>query len=406
MPGRGGNAGGRRMFPGEGRGSVRNNRCGRTFDGDLERSERAMIKTNGYAAKHSFSRLKPFAFEREEARDNEVEIEILFCGVCHSDIHQVKNEWANTVYPCLPGHEIVGRVRKAGRAVTRHAVGDLVGVGCMIDSCRECAPCRAGEENYCEGPNSWLATYNGPMMPAKKAPGGGNMYGRDNTFGGYSDVIVVREEFVLKIPERLKPEVAAPILCAGVTTYSPMKHWGVKAGHVVGVVGLGGLGHMAVKIAKALGAEVTAFTSTREKLAEAAALGATGVLQSDSDALKRLESSFDFILSTIPEKHDVNPYVKLLKRDRSLCIVGALEPMAGVDNMQVAFHRRGVAGSLIGSLAETQEVLDLCAAHGIGPDIEMIDIADVNDAYSKVEKGEVRFRYVIDMATLQIEDAA
>ena len=360
-----------------------------------------MIKAIGYAAKHSYSRLKPIEFEREEAGPNEVEIEVLYCGVCHSDIHQVKNEWANTVYPCMPGHEAVGRVTRIGSAVTRHAVGDLVGVGCMIDSCRSCEPCQAHEENYCEGPNSWLATYNGPMVPAAQAPDGSNMYGRENTYGGYSSVLVVKEDFALKIPAGLKPEVAAPILCAGATTYSPMKHWGVKAGDKVGILGFGGLGDMAAKLARAMGAQVTLFTSTKEKLEEAKRLGVEAVIETDKEALKALKDSFDFILSTIPEKHDVNPFIPLLKRNRTLCIVGALEPMAGVDNSQVAFHRKSVAGSLIGSIAETQEVLDFCAEHGIGPDIQVIPIQDVNHAYKKVEKGKVRFRYVIDMASLK-----
>lgn len=363
-----------------------------------------MIKATGYAAKHSFSRLRPMAFERDEAGPHDVEIDVLFCGVCHSDIHQVKNEWGNTVYPCMPGHEVVGRVAKAGAHVARHKVGDLVGVGCMIDSCRTCEPCEAGDQNYCEGPNSWLATYNGPMMPNAKAPDGGNMYGRDNTFGGYSDVLVVREDFALKIPASLKPEVAAPILCAGVTTYSPMKHWGVKAGDKVGIIGFGGLGDMAAKLARAMGAEVTVFTTTKDKLTEGARLGVGVILESDAEAMKALKSSFDFILSTIPEKHDVNPFLDLLKRDRTLCIVGALEPMAPVNNMNVAPHRKSVAGSLIGNLAETQEVLDFCAQHGIGPDIQVIPIHEINDAYKKVEHGDVRFRYVIDMTSLKADE--
>ena len=365
-----------------------------------------MIKVTGYAAKHSYSRLRPFEFEREEAGTNEIEMEVLYCGVCHSDIHQVKNEWSNTVYPCVPGHEVIGRVTKVGSGVTRHAIGDMVGVGCMIESCRHCEPCEAGDQNYCQGPNSWLATYNGPMVPAKMAPDGNNSYGRDNTFGGYSNMLVVNEDFVLKIPAKLKPEVAAPILCAGVTTYSPMKHWGVKAGDKVGIIGFGGLGDMAAKLAHALGAEVTIFTTTKEKLEEATRLGVTGVLESDKAALKKLTSTFDFMLSTIPEKHDLNPFVTLLKRDCTLCVVGALEPLAGINNQQVAFYRRSVAGSLIGNLADTQEVLDLCAEHGIGPDIQIIPIQDINDAYRKVEKGDVRFRYVIDMASLKLDVAA
>jgi len=365
-----------------------------------------MIKVTGYAAKHSYSRLKKYEFERAAAKAHEVEIEVLYCGVCHSDIHQVKNEWSNTVYPCVPGHEIVGRVTKIGPAVRKHAVGDLVGVGCMIDSCGQCESCRHGDQNYCLSPNSWLATYNGPMQP--KSAVGENIYGVDNTFGGYSSMLVVKEDFVLKIPEKLKPEVAAPILCAGVTTYSPMKHWGVKAGDKVGIIGMGGLGHMAAKLAKAMGAEVTVFTSTRDKIEEAGKLGLTAVVEDDKEAFKKLEASFDFMLSTIPQKHDLNPFIQLLKRDKALCVVGALEPMAGVDNMQVVFKRRTVSGSLIGNLAETQEVLDFCAEHGIGPEIEMIRIQDINDAYKKVEKGDVRFRYVIDMASLkeEISDAA
>ena len=270
----------------------------------------------------------------------------------------------------------------------------------MIESCRSCEPCRSGDENYCEGPNSWLATYNGPMVPSSKAPTGDNMYGRDNTFGGYSDVVVANQDFVLKIPAALDPQAAAPILCAGVTTYSPLRHRGVKAGDKVGVRGFGGLGDMAAKLAKAMGAEVTIFTTTKDKVDDAQRLGATGVLESDGDALKALEKSFDFILSTVPEKHDVNPYVKLLKRDATLAVCGALEPLKAVDNQEVAFHRRSVSGSLIGSIAETQEVLDFCAEHGIAPDIEVIAIQDVNHAYKQVEHGDVRFRYVIDMATL------
>jgi len=362
-----------------------------------------VITAKGYGTKHSFTDLKPVEFERAPAGPHDVEIEVLFCGVCHSDIHQVKNEWSNTVYPCVPGHEIVGRVTKVGDHVGKHRVGDLVGVGCMIDSCRHCEPCKAGEENYCEAPNSWLATYNGPMVPAKQTTDGNNIYGRDNTFGGYSDIVVVNEDFVLKIPPALRPEVAAPILCAGVTTYSPMKHWGVKAGDNVGVLGFGGLGHMAAKLAKAMGANVTVFTHTKDKLEEAARLGVTGVLESDKDSLKALKGSFDFILSTIPEKHDIDPFIELLKRDSTLCVVGALEPMKAVNNQEVAFHRRSVAGSLIGSIAETQEVLDFCAEHGIGPDIEIIPIQKINDAYKKVEDAQVRFRYVIDLASLKSE---
>ncbi len=362
-----------------------------------------MTAAIGYAANHSFSRLKPTKFERDDPKANEVDIEVMFCGVCHSDIHQVRNEWGNTVYPCMPGHEVVGRVTRVGGSVTRHKVGDIVGVGCMIDSCRQCEPCRSHEENYCEGDNSWLATYNGPMVPKAKSPTGGNMYGRDNTYGGYSSSIVVPEDFVLRIPGKLKPEVAAPILCAGVTTYSPMKHWGVKPGDRVGIVGFGGLGDMAAKIARALGAQVTVFTRTKEKVEEARRLGVDCVLESDKDAQARLKASFDFLLSTVPEKHDVNPYVQMLKRDRTLVVVGALEPLAPVNNQECAMHRRSVAGSIIGSIADTQEILEFCAEHGIGPDIEVIPIQQINHAYKEVVDGDVRFRYVIDMASLKEE---
>jgi uncharacterized zinc-type alcohol dehydrogenase-like protein len=378
-----------------------------------DRGPAVKLKAVGFAARHSFSDLKRFEFERDAAREDEIEIAIAYCGVCHSDIHQVKNEWSNTVYPCVPGHEVVGRVTRIGANVSRHAVGDLVGVGCMIDSCRRCEPCQSGDENYCEGPNSWLATYNGPMIPAAKAPGKGNMYGRDNTFGGFSNVLVVHEDFALKIPANLRPEVAAPILCAGVTTYSPLKHWGVKTGDKVGILGFGGLGDLAAKIALAMGAEVTLFTSTEEKIQEAARLGASGILETDTDALQAQKGSFDFILSTIPQKHDINPFIQLLKRDRTICVVGALETMAPVNNQELAFHRKNVAASLIGSLHETQEVLDFCAEHDIGPEIEVIGIDAVNDAIKHVIKGEVRFRYVINMASLAagasagtVEDAA
>jgi uncharacterized zinc-type alcohol dehydrogenase-like protein len=373
----------------------------RSGQDDSSTDDPGMLQAVGFAAKHSFSNLKRFSFERAPASADEVEIQVLYCGVCHSDIHQVKNEWSNTVYPCVPGHEIVGRITRAGSAVKHHRVGDLVGVGCMIDSCGVCGPCRAGDQNYCEGPNSWLATYNGPMVPAAKAPDEVNTYGRDNTYGGYSNNIVVKESFLLKIPGELSPEVAAPILCAGATTYSPLKHWGVKAGQKVGILGFGGLGHLACKLARAMGAEVTVFTRTKEKLHEARRFGITSVLENDKAGLQQLKSSFDFILSTIPQKHDINPFIELLKRDCTLCVVGALEPLEPINNMQVAFHRKHIAGSLIGNLADTQEVLDFCARHRIAPDVELINIEDVNDAYDKVEKGDVRFRYVIDMASLE-----
>jgi len=362
-----------------------------------------MVEVTGYAAHGSLShQLKPMRFERNEPRPTDVLIEVLYCGVCHSDIHQVRNEWKNTLYPCVPGHEVVGRVIGKGVAVTKFAVGDIVGVGCMMDSCRICPACLKGEENYCEGPNSWLATYNGPQVPTAKAPTHENMYGCDNTFGGYSTALVIPEPFVLRIPKGLSPKSAAPVLCAGVTTYSALKHWGVKTGDAVGIVGLGGLGHLAVKLAIAMGAQVTVFTTSTDKEVPARALGAKRVvLQEDTSAHRRLRSSFDFILSTAPQKHEVNPFIELLKRDRTLAVCGALEALPPINTMEMALHRRSVAGSLIGSVAETQEVLGFCALHGISPEVELIPMQKINEAFKKVENGEVLFRYVVDMASLK-----
>ncbi len=355
----------------------------------------------GYAASDPSSTLKPIRFRCDEPGANDVLIDILYCGVCHSDIHQARNEWGNTVYPCLPGHEIVGRASRIGGAVTRVAVGDLVGVGCMIDSCGRCAACLDGAENYCEGPNSWLATYNGPMVPAARSPSRGNIYGRDNTFGGYATAIVVTERFVLRLPDALAPEAAAPILCAGVTTYAPMRHWGVGPGSAVGIIGFGGLGDMALRIAIALGATVTVFTNSPDKEADARRLGAARVVVGTGRAaLAGLRNSFDFLLDTIPQAHELDAFVTLLKRDRTIVVVGALETMKPVNNVAVARFRRSVAGSLIGSIADTQEVLDFCARHGIAPAIELIAIADINEAYERITRGEVRYRHVIDMGTL------
>jgi uncharacterized zinc-type alcohol dehydrogenase-like protein len=366
-----------------------------------------MTQVHGYGVRDAKSRMERLSVDVADPADGELEVEVLFCGVCHSDIHQVKNEWHNSVYPCVPGHEVVGRVRRAGANVTRFVEGDVVGIGCMIDSCGTCGPCRAGEQNYCEGPNSWLATYNGPMVPRATAPDGGNMYGRDNTFGGYAERLVVREEFALKIPPALKPEHAAPLLCAGATTWSPLRQANVGPGSRVGVVGLGGLGHVAVKLARALGAEVTVFTHTPEKLAEAKEIGANdAVLESDAKGLERLVRRFDLILSTVPQKHDLGPFVPCLKHDGRLIVVGALEPLPPVDNMALALGRRTVGGSLIGSLAETQEVLDFCAEHGIAPEIQMIRADELNDAFDQVERGEVRFRYVIDGRSIGVAGTA
>ena len=353
------------------------------------------IPTKAYGASGSvFDSLKPMDIERNPPQADEVHIDILYCGVCHSDVHQVKNDWHNTIYPCVPGHEVVGRVLEVGRNVTKFREGDLVGVGCMMDSCGNCNPCREGEENYCEGPVSWTATYNGHMKPKNED---------FNTFGGYSTNIVVKESFVLRIPEALDIQAAAPILCAGVTTYSPLKYWNVGPGQSVAVVGIGGLGHMAVQLARALGATVTAVTQDKEKWADAERLGAHEVLiSSDAAAMKAHELKFDFILITIPDAFDVNDYVKLTKRNGVITTVGLLGPYkAPLNNMEVALHRRTVAGSIIGGIAETQEVLDFCAVHNILPEVEIIKMQDINDAYKKMLDREVRYRYVIDMQSLK-----
>ena len=355
------------------------------------------IQTVGYGASGSLiggKTLEPMKFERNAPKEDEVLIDVLYCGVCHSDIHQVDNDWKNTIYPCVPGHEIIGKITSAGSAVTKFKVGDIVGVGCMIDSCGHCNPCKEGEEQFCEGPVGETMTYNGYWKPD----------GTDfNTLGGFSTNLVVRESFVLHIPESLKISAAAPILCAGVTTFSPLKHWGVKEGHHVGIIGIGGLGHMAVKLAKAMGATVTAITTKEEKREAALALGADDVLVSDDkDAMTANELKFDFILCTIPESFDVNLYIPLMRRRGSLITVGLLGPYAEpTNNMLVASKARSIGGSLIGGIAETQEVLNFCAEHQILPDVQMINIQDINDAFDQIKDEEVRFRYVIDMASLK-----
>ena len=339
-------------------------------------------------------KLEPVDIERINPVEDEVLIEILYCGVCHSDIHQVANDWKNTIYPCVPGHEIIGKVTETGISVTKYKSGDIVGVGCMIDSCGQCKPCKDGEEQFCQGAHGPTMTYNGYWKP-------GN--GEFNTYGGFSTHIVVKESFVVRIPEALTISAAAPILCAGVTTYSPLRHWKIKEGDKVGIIGIGGLGHMAVMLAKAMGAYVVAITTREEKREEAIALGADDVLVSENDPeMRSHEISMDFILCTIPESFDVNPYVCLLAPRGSLVTVGLLESYKeATNNMEVAKLGRSVGGSLIGGIAETQEVLDFCALHHILPKVEMISIQDINEAFDKIKKEEVRFRYVIDMQSLQ-----
>ena len=350
-----------------------------------------VMKIMGYAAKHSISSLRPMSIERADPKPNEVEIHILFCGVCHSDVHQVKNDWKNTLYPCMPGHEIVGRVRRVGSSVTRHKEGDLVGVGCMVDSCHTCSACNAGLEQYCEV--GATATYNGNLREPKPDA---------NTFGGYSESIVVREDFVLKVPSNLDPAAAAPLLCAGVTTYSPLKHWKAGPGVKVGIVGFGGLGQLATKLARALGAEVTVISTSEAKLPDAKNLGAwTTILSTSQEQMKAHERSLDLILSTIPESHDANLYVPLLRREGTYVVIGCLMPLAKpLEMTPMLMDRKSLGSTLIGGIAETQEVLDFCSKHGIVSETKVISIDQVNDAFAEVNKGVPDFRYVIDMASL------
>ena len=347
-----------------------------------------MTKTKGYAAQTKTSPVAPFEFERREPGTTDVQIEILFCGVCHSDLHQVRDEWGGSIYPMVPGHEIVGRVSAVGSGVTKFAVGDLAGVGCMVDSCRSCESCGIGLEQYCDR-NQIVFTYN------SRFPDGTPSY------GGYSNSIVADEAFTLHISPKLDLAATAPLLCAGITTYSPMKHWNVQPGQKVGVVGLGGLGHMALKFAHAFGAHVTQFTTSPGKEEDARRLGADEVvLTRDPEALKALAGTFHFIIDTVSAPHDLNMYLTLLKRDGSMVLVGLPEDPAKVDAFPLAGKRRSLAGSNIGGIAETQEMLDFCAEHGIVSDIEMTPISKVNEAYERMLKNDVKYRFVIDMATL------
>jgi alcohol dehydrogenase (NADP+) len=359
----------------------------------LQNAQPGTFPAKGFAARSATSGLSAFTFERREPRAQDVQIEILYCGVCHSDVHQARDEWRSvmpTVYPLVPGHEIVGRVVKAGSAVKKFKEGDLAAVGCMVDSCRRCPSCLAGEEQYCE--NGLLAlTYNGP----DRILGG-------VTYGGYSDSIVVDEAFVLRVPNGLDPAGAAPLLCAGITTYSPLRTWNVRKGQKVGIVGLGGLGHMGLKFAKAFGAHVALFTTSPGKAADALRLGADEVILSrDSAAMQKYAGSFDFILDAVSAKHDLNAYLQLLKRDGTLTLVGAPEKPAPISAFNLIMGRRRLAGSAIGGIRQTQEMLDFCGEHGITSDIELIRIQQINDAYERLLKGDVKYRFVIDMSSLR-----
>lgn len=346
------------------------------------------MKTIGYAAHSAESALVPYHFSRRELRANDVSIEILYSGVCHSDLHTVNGDWGPQPYPLVPGHEIVGIVQAVGSDVTRYKTGDRVAVGCMVDSCKQCDQCHHGEEQYCRS----------GMTPTYGAP---DRIDGTITQGGYSKHIVVREEFVLRIPENMDISKAAPILCAGITTYSPLRTWNVTKGSRVGVIGLGGLGHMAVKLAYAMGAEVTVISRSTAKEKEAIALGAKGILaSSDKAAMKAATSSFDLIIDTAPVKHDVSVYAPLLDIDGTLVVVGQVGPLNELMSIPLVFGRRRIAGSLIGGIAETQEVLDFCAEHNIYPECEMIQMDQINDAFRRLEKGDLAHRFVIDMASL------
>ncbi|MEO2060800.1 MAG: NAD(P)-dependent alcohol dehydrogenase [Mesonia sp.] len=349
----------------------------------------SQVEVKAYGAKASDADLEQLDIKRREVLPNDVKIDILYCGVCHSDIHQVRNDWGNSKYPVVPGHEIIGRVIETGNEVSKFKEGDLVGVGCMVDSCQECESCKEGLEQYCE--NGMVGTYNG-----KDEHLGGH------TFGGYSETVVVREKFVLKVPENIDAKGAAPLLCAGITTWSPLRHWKVKKGDKVGVIGLGGLGHMGVKFAAALGAKVVMITTSPGKSEDAKKLGADEVLISkDEEQMKKHTGSFDFLLNTVPVKHDLNPYIGLLKRDATMVLVGAIEPLEEMHGGGLIIGRKSVAGSVIGGIPETQEMLDFCGEHNIVSDIEMIDMQNINEAFDRVTKSDVKYRFVIDMKSLK-----
>lgn len=347
-----------------------------------------MSQTKAYAAFDAATPLRDFELQRREPGPQDVVIEILYCGVCHSDIHQVRNEWNNAMYPLVPGHEIVGRVTEVGNEVTKFKEGDLAGVGCLVDSCRECAKCKNGLEQYCE--NGSVGTYNAMERDGKTV-----------TYGGYSKQIVTTEDFVLKISDRLELQAVAPLLCAGITTYSPLRKWKVGKGHKVGVLGLGGLGHMAVKFAASFGAEVTMLSHSPSKEGDAKRLGAQRfALTSNEETVKSLANYFDFIIDTVSAPHDYNIYLGMLNTDGIMICVGAPPAPAEIPAFNLIFQRRSIAGSLIGGIPETQEMLDYCAEHNITSDVEVIPMQEINEAYERMMKGDVKYRFVIDMATL------
>ena len=346
-----------------------------------------MNATKAWAAQNATTPLSPYSFERRALNEDDVQIEILFCGVCHSDIHQVRNEWGNSIYPMVPGHEIVGRVTKVGDKVTNFKIGDLAGVGCFVDSCGTCTSCREGLEQYCE--TGVIGSYN-----SKEKDG-------TPTMGGYSDKVVCKESFVLRIADHLDLSRVAPLLCAGITTYSPLRQWNVKKGDKVGVIGLGGLGHMAVKLAVAMGAEVTVLSTSKSKEKDAMDLGAHHFIETrDPEKLKVHRSYFHLLINTVSAKHDLNLYLSLLKVDGTMVLLGVPPEAPEISVFNLISKRRRLAGSLVGGIAETQEMLDFCAEHNIMADVEVIPISYINEAYERMMKNDVHYRFVIDMSTL------
>jgi uncharacterized zinc-type alcohol dehydrogenase-like protein len=348
------------------------------------------IPVSGYAAQSFEAALAPYQFTRRDLRVDDVALDILYCGVCHSDLHNVRNEWGGATYPMVPGHEIIGRVTAVGAGVTRFRAGDVVGVGCMVDSCQHCMPCAQGLEQYCD--DGATMTYNAP-----------DRHDGTTTYGGYSDRTVVSDRFVLAIPEGLALEGAAPLLCAGITTWSPLRHWKVGKGSKVAVIGLGGLGHMALKLANVLGAEVTLFTRSPGKAEDARRLGAHHVVLSTDEAqMAARKGRFDLILDTVPFVHDLNPYLPTLALDGTLVLLGQIGPLGpALSSVPLVMGRRAVAGSLIGGIAETQEMLDFCGRHGIVSDVEVIRMQDINGAYERMLRSDVKYRFVIDMASMK-----
>lgn len=346
-----------------------------------------MIATNGYAAQAATTPLEPFAYEHREPGEKDVLIDVDFCGICHSDIHQARNEWGNALYPMVPGHEIIGKVARVGAKVTKFKVGDLVGVGCMVDSCRECGSCKESEQQYCERGQT-VFTYNSRGKD-------GNL-----TFGGYGNHVVVDEDFVLSVPTNLDAAAAAPLLCAGITTYSPLKHWGAGPGKKVGIVGLGGLGHMGLKFSHAFGAKTVLFTTSASKVEDAKKLGADEVILTREEGwAAKHAGTFDFILDCVSADHDINTYLSLLKRDGTLCLVGAPENPLAITAFAI-LGRKNFSGSMIGGIRETQEMLDFCGKHNIVSDIEMTSFDKVNEAWERVLKSDVKYRFVLDLKTL------